>query len=209
MAELQRREVTRSRLASLRMVMPRRALTFCEALQLAELQANRLLELEEQSDFPTPEDLITAQPRLQVTRSADLPGSGRTRWRQGRWHIELNATEPYLRQRFTLAHEYKHVLDAPFDRLIYGGFDAEERDVLVEQVSDYFAACLLMPKRLVKRLWGQGFRTAELAEVFVVSLQAMSVRVRTLGLVEPNRRHSRPIPSTYWPEAAELRREAA
>jgi len=182
----------RSRLAALRGLMPQRPLSFGEALRVAELQANRLLELEEHTEAPTPEEIITLQPRLHVERAPFLPGSGRTEWRSGRWCIELNGSEPYLRQRFTLAHEYKHILDAPFDHLIYRNLGDGEASSLVEQVCDYFAACLLMPKRLVKRLWGEGLREPELCQAFIVSPQAMRIRLITLGLIEQPRRCDRP-----------------
>src|SRR5436305_7310453 len=138
---------SRSRLAALRSLMPKRSLSFGEALRIAELQANRLLELEEHADAPTPDEIIALQPRLRVERVLFLPDSGRTEWRQGSWCIELNGSEPYLRQRFTLAHEYKHILDAPFDQVVYRDLGDGKPCSRVEQVCDYFSACLLMPKR--------------------------------------------------------------
>ena len=53
---------------------------------------------------------------------------------------------------------------------------------------DYFAACLLMPRPWVKRLWAQGAQDAAvLAATFNVSPAAMNRRLQDLGLVEPRR----------------------
>jgi len=58
-----------------------------------------------------------------------------------------------------------------------------------ERLADHFAACLLTPKLLVKRYWGQGPRTvSSLAHRFGVSPQAMSYRLDQLGLTEPKSR---------------------
>jgi Zn-dependent peptidase ImmA (M78 family) len=65
-------------------------------------------------------------------------------------------------------------------------------------VADYFAACVLMPKKLVKRRFGEGLRTAsQLAAEFGVSPVAMQYRLHQLGLLERYRRcvhGDRPLP---------------
>lgn len=60
---------SRSYLQTLRALMPARALSFREALQRAELQAARLLELSAVADGPVPESVITSQPRITVEES--------------------------------------------------------------------------------------------------------------------------------------------
>ena len=70
--------------------------------------------------------------------------------------------------------------------------------VKAERLADLFAANLLMPKRHVKRLWGEGARDAvTLAEHFLVSPRAMEVRLSQLGLVEPRQR--------CWPDVRDGR----
>lgn len=91
-----------------------------------------------------------------------------------------------------MAHELKHILDAPLAATTYACFHQSSRGAQVESICDHFAACLLMPKRWVKSLWGQGSRsTAALAEQFEVSPQAMYVRLRTLGLIDDTPRCGR------------------
>lgn len=66
-----------------------------------------------------------------------------------------------------------------------------------ERAADHFAACLLMPKRWVKRLWGEGTQTiTQMAAAFGVSHQAMRYRLDQLGLVEPPER-CRPDATRY------------
>lgn len=176
-----------SMVATLRSLMPNRPLGFHEAKRIAELQAARLLSLTDSTSAPVSEAIITELPRLAVQRVANLIGSGATAWSRGRWQLRINAAEPATRQRFTLAHELKHVLDAAHEDIIYGHLPtgpAKER--FVEAVCDHFAACLLMPKSWVKQLWGQGVQDlGELAWRFEVSQQAMLIRLQAIGLVEP------------------------
>ena len=50
-----------------------------------------------------------------------------------------------------------------------------------------------MPKRLMKRAWGQGVqRPSQLAKRFEVSPRAIDVRLAQLGLVEPRDRCATP-----------------
>jgi IrrE N-terminal-like domain len=177
----------RNVLALLRGLMPRRPLdNLREAELIAELQANRLLELAGLPEPPVPDELIAGLPRIRVRRDVDLPASGSASWHSGYWLLTLNGSEPYTRQRFSLAHEVKHVLDHPHvQQLDAAGIDREH-------VADYFAACLLMPKRDVKRLWGQGVQQlSDLSRAFAVSPAAMSRRLRHLGLRPVPRRRRR------------------
>lgn len=175
-----------SHLRTLRALMPARPLTLLEAITRAELQANRLLELVGITDGPVPESVITDQPRLVVEHAFGLTDSGVSTWDHGAWRVQINGLEPHVRQRFTLAHEYKHVLDAPVEQQVYALLrNGEEPHLQIEKVCDHFAACLLMPKKLVKRVWGEGLRDAvSLAAHFDVSPQAMHIRLQTLGLIE-------------------------
>ncbi len=171
-------------LAILRSLMPRRLLTTREAEQVAELQANRLLELAGLPQAPVPNELITELPRIAVRLDPDLPVSGCAQWVSGRWLISLNASEPWTRQRFSLAHELKHVIDHPAVDIIYAG------EQQAEHLADVFAACLLMPRRYVRSVWYEGMQSlAALSEHFGVSEPAIALRLQHLGLREPTPRH--------------------
>ncbi len=188
--------------------MPSRSLRPHEALRLAELQANRLRTLLDVADRPGFDlYLLGALPRVDIKIDKSVTASGSTQWLYGAWRIRINASEPLVRQRFTLAHEFKHLLDAPLLTTTYRDLQSRIDAVQqIEQICDYFAACLLMPKRWVKRLWGEGEHDlALLAGVFDVSTVAMRRRLETLGLVDRQARsatiplqkswsYARPIP---------------
>lgn len=153
------------------------------------LERHWLLKLCQISQPPVPERVITDLPHVQVTRLLRLPGaaSGLTHWAKGMWEIAINASESPLRQRFSLAHDFKHVLDDPFITQLYGSPDSRRVHEWVEDVCDYFAACLLMPRAWVKAAYyrhgGQDVR--QLAQRFAVSPKAMGMRLMSIVLVEP------------------------
>ncbi len=173
-----------SALTTLRALVPRRTLTASESLTIAELQANRLLELFSISGPRVPTELITELPRIEVRLDLDLPVSGSTHWKRGRWIITLNANEPGARRRFSLMHEFKHILDHTTKQYLYGDV-ANDHHVaqLAERSADQFAASLLMPKRWIKREWfDAGQRISVAARRFDVSPRALTVRLWLLGI---------------------------
>lgn len=182
--------MARSALAELRDLVPLRPLTISESLRIAELQANRLLRRFELTAPPVEEQLISELPRIEVRRLAPMIASGAAKWVDHRWVIVLNGNEASTRQRFSLAHEFKHIVDHPFRKLIYPGFKEMSAADRAEQVADYFAAALLMPKTWVKHAWAmEGLQDLKrLALRFGVSQQAMDYRLRQLGLVEQRSR---------------------
>lgn len=83
-------------------------------------------------------------------------------------------------------HEFKHVIDHDGIGYLYpdaGHLDSARR---AELAADYFAACILMPKKLVKRRFGEGLHdVGDLAAEFGVSPVAMRYRLHQLRIVEP------------------------
>jgi Zn-dependent peptidase ImmA (M78 family) len=162
-------------LTKLRLMRPARTLTLPEAKRVAERQAAKLLRLRDALDAPMPEEVITHLVRIKVGRANLGSLSGVSHWDGSYWHIAVNGRHAPVRQRFTLCHEFAHILDAPYKRVV--------RADHAEEVADYFAASLLMPKRLVKRLWASGIQdTSTLACRFNVSISAMRWRLDELHL---------------------------
>lgn len=169
---------------ALRDLVPQRVLTYREAQQIAELQANVLRELlgVQSERFPT--EALAWLPRIQLIDDPSLRVSGTTYWDRGRWIIRLNTSEPRGRVRFSLCHEFKHVLDHTTKSRLYhdnAGFIAEDN---AERLAEFFAGCLLMPKRHVKRLFGERRTLADLTATFDVTPRAMQVRLSQLGLID-------------------------
>lgn len=173
----------RAVLGRLRAKAPQRALSRREAERVAEWQATSLLELAQLREAPTPSRLIAEVPRVQVLLDNELPVSGSTHWYHGSWLILLNGLEPRTRQRFSLAHEFKHVIDHRDRQTLYRDRPGQSATDQAELAADYFAACLLMPRRWLQRAWSAGVQDVDqLAELFAVSTAAMSRRLAALGL---------------------------
>lgn len=176
---------TRSVLARLRALIPARALTFDEALRLAELQATHLLLLQQVAEAPIPEEIITELPRLRIA-SVDAPVSGACYWDGAEWVIELNRHQSWRRQRFVLAHEYKHILDHGYTQYLYPPGRCTHGLDHAEYAADYFAGCLLVPRTQLKRAFAHGIqRPQELAALFDVTESAIETRLRQTGVVDP------------------------
>jgi predicted transcriptional regulator len=176
-------------ISTLRDMVPLKPLNYSEALRLAELQSQRFLTVSGVNGPAVPERIIAELPKIEVTRLSPFPTSGASHWAHGRWLVAINGAEPATRQRFSVAHEFKHIIDHRFVDLMYSGFPDSERHQLTEQICDYFAGCLLMPTPWVKRLYFSGTqRLPDLAQTFGVSQAAMSVRLSQIGLSRPTPR---------------------
>ncbi len=92
------------------------------------------------------------------------------------------------RQRFTIAHELAHyflddnVKEDIFLRSEALNLDKEGKKQDME--ANAFAASLLMPEFLVKRIWMQFKNTETIAQVFGVSNSACYYRLKNLGLMD-------------------------
>ena len=173
---------TKRVLATLRDLGPLRQATFSEALRIAELQAHRLLELWQVDDGPVPAEVVSELPRIRVV-TAELPVSGASHWSGRYWVIVLNRHEPWTRRRFTLMHEFKHIVDHGHAKQLYSGNDRHSAHEQAELAADGFAGAVLRPNRLLNRAWGNGLQApTPLGRYFGVSPQAADVRLAQTGL---------------------------
>lgn len=159
--------------------------SYTEALQIAERQANKLLNLSRLTEPPVPSELITTMPTITV-QHIKLVASGASFWDQRRrkWIIQLSRSDAPCRNRFTLAHELKHIIDHGSQHLLYRGTRRTSAEAQAERVADYFAGCLLVPRRLLRRAWHNGIqRTNDLAGLFHVSEHAICIRLKQTRLV--------------------------
>jgi Zn-dependent peptidase ImmA (M78 family) len=171
-------------LSALRGDIPLRGCGFGEALRIAELQANHLLNLARVAAAPVSSQIVSRLPRIEV-HYRDLPTSGLAYWNGRVWIIGLNRREPVTRQRFTLFHEYKHIIDHGSTDRLYPGSKRYSHEQQAEQAADYFAGCVLMPRLLMQRAWNSGLRTPDqLARHFRTSERAIQVRLTQVGLVD-------------------------
>ena len=185
-------------LGRLRDLTPRRSdVTYDEALRIAELQATRLVEALGGPDGLS-EQRIASLPRIRVVHE-DIGVSGMSHWTGQHWLITLNESDSPARRRFTLLHEFKHIVDHGNAGLLYLGSQRATGPEQAEHAADYFAGCALVPKRELKAAWGSGMqRIADLAAHFGVSEQAIAVRLSQTKLdafsdQPPAERCARPI----------------
>src|SRR5664279_3223155 len=103
----------RQAIATMRTLIPKRRVSFLEAIHIAERQANVLRTLFDISGPSFPVERIAELPKFTVMFDCGIPISGASFWDGGQWVIDINADEPPARQRFTMLHELKHVIDHP------------------------------------------------------------------------------------------------
>jgi len=194
----------RTVIEQVRDLMPRRPLSLTEAYSVAERQAYKLLELLEITAPHVTYDKLLQLPNLEIELEPSYlmnHFAGISRFSKGRWVIFVDKNDIHGRRRFTLAHEFKHVIDHSLDRLAYQRFgygDDEKRRAHVEALCQHFAARFLMPKTWVKNSWANGIQDVyNLATLFEVSVSAMDVRMRQMGLLE-DEDESKRATNTYF-----------
>lgn len=196
-------------LMKVRSGIPKRPLFFSEALTATKLQALKARSLLGQrsprADFAwvraLPNTTTKLLPAHEVEVLAGAEASGITRrLKNGDYFIAINKNRSYTHQRFTLAHEIKHLLDYPYQHVLYdklGHGDKEQRDKRVERLCDHFAAHFLVPSNLLKKAWANGFQDlSALAGMFAVSEETMQIRLENEGFIDRD----------PWPEQPLFRR---
>jgi IrrE N-terminal-like domain len=179
-----------SLIAELRSLAPKRPLTYGESLQLARLQAARFRRW---ADADAPEINLIGLVKQRLVPVNFVPSyrlngeSGlTTNAVGGKVQIFINENEPSVRQRFSLLHEFKHLLDFESADTLHGKLGRDNKKLqadMIEWIANEFAAYVLMPTALVKRVW---FSTQDLslsANLFNVSTEAMATRLEKLGLI--------------------------
>jgi hypothetical protein len=170
-------------IAALRELQPARALSWSEQHSIAEWQATRLLELVHVDEPPVPQFVISNLPGVEIDWQVDWPTDAMAFKTDTYWRIVIRASDAVQRQRFSLAHEFKHVLDDPLVEQAFLHLPESKRDQRAERLCNYFAACFLMPRAWVKRDWYGGLQNVKkLARRYFVSQEAMSTRLSELGL---------------------------
>jgi Zn-dependent peptidase ImmA (M78 family) len=171
-------------LATLRSIVPNRQLGYQAALQLAEKQAEQLRSLLSVHKPRFPHEALMDLPKIIVEFERDMPVSGSAHWNGVNWLILLNSHDSAWRQRFSLAHEFKHIIDHTHRHLLYRGDSKHSAQQQAERVADYFAGCLLVPATQLTQLYYQGVhRPSELSPHFQVSPRAIQYRLKQVGLM--------------------------
>ncbi len=104
-------------------------------------------------------------------------------WRlKDRWVIQLRDKDTLARRRYTLFHEAFHILAHREAVPVFKKRDSQEGS-FNELLADYFAFCILMPKKWVREEWVEVKDLNRLAKLFDVPQKLMRARLKLLGLI--------------------------
>ncbi|SIT32134.1 protein of unknown function [Thalassospira xiamenensis M-5 = DSM 17429] len=111
------------------------------------------------------------------------------------YKISANGDHHYYRRRFTMAHELAHYIlhrdligrglddNQMYRSTVAGNFYNPRVQPSHEIEANQLAADLLVPGKVLRKLWESGERNLEkLAKQFQVSKSAMEIRLKTLNL---------------------------
>lgn len=116
---------------------------------------------------------------IENTNIIDEDGYTMRRERDNKYKIVINYDTQGLRKRFTLAHEIGHIMLKHFEHYDVDNLDDKSLKVL-DKEADVFAAEILMPYRIIKRMRPN---IKEMASYFEVTEYAMETRLSILGIV--------------------------
>jgi Zn-dependent peptidase ImmA (M78 family) len=130
----------------------------------------------------------------------DPDTSGVMLQKKNKTSVAINASHHINRQRFTLAHEIGHFLlhlsdhheeEKIFvDKRFFRNSESSKGSTKLEIEANAFAACLLMPKKLIKNSIQNPVMSDmdifRLAHQYEVSEQAMTLRLVKLDYIEPD-----------------------
>lgn len=116
-----------------------------------------------------------------------------------KWKIFVSTNDSPRRKRFTVAHEVGHYLSyvnggyskqyidsndgvlRDYSIMLRSDSDVQEQNKEAELEANEIAAELLMPESVVRLFYSQGKTVEEMADAFVVSESAMTIRLLNLG----------------------------
>jgi Zn-dependent peptidase ImmA (M78 family) len=134
---------------------------------------------------------MTLLPRLQIVNADNLPVAGSAHWNGRVWLIVLNSRDALVQQRWSLAHELKHVIDHTARAFLYTGTLGMSAPEQAERAADFFAGCLLMPEPWLRDALLAGCeRRAQFGRRFGVPATAAEARLAQVGLAPLPRRDS-------------------
>lgn len=132
----------------------------------------------------SPVALIGALARVTVEMDDALPVSGLAVWAKDKasWLIRLRPADSSERQRFTVLHEFKHIVDHPASAHLYDPRYLSGQ-AQAEMAADAFAAAALMPARTVRQLLTREHCTSvEAALRLGVTHDRLALRLSDLNL---------------------------
>lgn len=121
-----------------------------------------------------------------------ISGAIRYKKEEGKFEILVNKNDVKTRQRFTIAHELGHFFlhkdfleseELHVDIMYRTAEKETDEEKEREREVDYFAGALLMNRTLLEKMHNENNSIQELADIFNVSISAMTVRLDVLDLL--------------------------
>lgn len=121
-----------------------------------------------------------------------ISGAIRYKKEECKFEILVNKNDVKTRQRFTIAHELGHFFlhkdfleseELHVDIMYRAAEKETDEEKEREREVDYFAGALLMNRTLLEKMHNENNSIQELADIFNVSISAMTVRLDVLDLL--------------------------
>ncbi|GAA0993381.1 ImmA/IrrE family metallo-endopeptidase [Subtercola frigoramans] len=169
----------------LRLLVPKQdhPLGWIASQRVAGNQAALLARLADRDNV----DVVAYISSLRVIRiefDEELPDSGMIFWdgKTDQWVIVIRSGESSARQRFSILHEFKHIVDRGSESRLYDPRYLQGH-VQAEMAADHFAASAVMPAAKVRTAIKEGHQTLRsVAEYFDVSRDRTALRLSDLRL---------------------------
>jgi hypothetical protein len=152
---------------------------------IVERLAQKYLKKGKASCPPVPTELVSLADEQHTIEIRQVPIKvyhGAIWYLKEGWIIQVKDSDKPATKRFTLFHEAFHILahcqTTPVFRKI-----GSNKGAFNELLADYFAACILMPRRWIKEKWAEVENLDRMTEVFDIPKPAMYFRLKHLGLI--------------------------
>ncbi len=152
--------------------------------ELVEMLSQSILKGSGVDGPPVPEEIVSLvdKEREVEVRLVPLTAHHGAIWNLGDdWVIQLNENDTPDRRRFTLFHEAFHILAHSRATPVFRK-NGLETGCFNELVADYFAVCILMPRKWVEEKWAEIKNLSKMAEIFGVTEPQMWLRLKVLNL---------------------------
>jgi len=153
--------------------------------QLVESLADKYIEQSAITQPPVPAQIIDT---FDIERPVEIRPVSLKAYQGAVWHtkdgwvIHLNKEESLESQRVTLFHEAFHILAHTKSMPVFRKRGVTE-GIFNELLADYFAGCILTPKKWVAGKWAETNDLKRMAEIFQVTELTMWFRLKTMRLL--------------------------
>jgi hypothetical protein len=156
----------------------------CRNFNMVETLAEKWLKAGGICQLPVPSELVTLADHHPIEiRKLSLKAIHGAIWRlSDEWVIQLNEDDTPAEQRFTLFHEAFHIFVLSHYQMASAYPHHVSRGSFMEQMANWFAGCILQPRKWLAREYALTQDLEKLAAVFDTTPALVYVRLKRLGL---------------------------